>query len=134
MEHIIEEVHEDQIDLTSKLQQSKQIHITSLLQSQQQIQASIIVANINHIRVVIIRVDNNKLTKKCTTANRGIRNIIIDYKHNKKSTFDLIGKIICTINRSNGSDNIDCNTIGTNRSNYSIDKLVYNTTKSTSDF
>jgi hypothetical protein len=32
-EYKIEEVHEDQIDPTSKLQQSKQTHITSFLQS-----------------------------------------------------------------------------------------------------
>jgi hypothetical protein len=58
----------------------------------------------------------------------------INSKHNKKSTFDLIGRIVCTINISNGSDNIDYNTSCTNRLNYSTDKLDCSTARSISDF
>jgi hypothetical protein len=88
---------------------------------------SITVTDRSYIKVTITGINNNKLANKCTTANKGTRNTTIDFKHNKKSTFDLIGKIVCTINISNGLDSIDYNTTNTNKSNYS-------TTKSTSDF
>jgi hypothetical protein len=67
-------------------------------------------------------------------AIKGTRNTTIDSKHNKDSTFDLIGKILCTINRSSGLDSIDYNIASTNRLNYSRDKLDCSTTRSTLDF
>jgi len=95
---------------------------------------AITVADISHIRVTITRIDNNKLANKCTTANKGTRNTTIDSKHNRESTFDLIGKIVYTINWLNWSDNIDYNTAGTNRLNYNTNKSYCSTTKSTLDF
>jgi hypothetical protein len=45
----------------------------------------------SHIKVAIIGVDNNKSTNKCTSINKGTRNsTIIDFEHNRKSTFDSI--------------------------------------------
>jgi hypothetical protein len=65
----------------------------------------VIITNTSHIRVIIIGVDNNKSTNKCTTVNKGIRSTTTDSKYNKESTFDSIKRTIYNTNRSNGLDN-----------------------------
>jgi hypothetical protein len=48
----------------------------------------------SHIRVAIIGANNNRLTNKCTTTNKGIRSTTIDSKNNRELTFDSIRIIV----------------------------------------
>jgi len=77
----------------------------------------VITTDTSHIRIVVPWVDNNRSTNKCIVTNRGIRNIITDFEHNKESTFDSIW-----------------NTRGIDRSNYNTNGLDYSIARSVSNF
>jgi len=80
------------------------ITFTVIIAYSSNIRFVVIITNISHVKVVIIGIDNNGSTIKCTIANKGIKITTIDYEHNRKSTFYSIRRIVYNINR------LDCST------------------------
>ncbi len=48
------------------------------------------IANTSHIRIIVLKVDNNRSTNKCTPTNKSTRSTITKSEHNKESTFNSI--------------------------------------------